>query len=263
MDPKSFNQRADAAAHAFGAAIERLVGVVPGATGRSGSQGTLLALTRSQIPALNVVMSTVEKPDAGEIADLAAVAAEEAGRHGFPWSIRLRGGPNEAIIRKAGEYGLTGKSEQPFMITPLTDASALPPQRGQVRVRALSGDEYNEFAEVLAAGFGAPPVIISSLYTPAVLDTQGFTAYLAEADGVAVAAGLGVVVEGHLGVINVATTPQHRRKGHARVMVEKILEDGRAAGAHTAYLHATDEAVGLFEGLGFRTAETWTSLIGS
>ncbi|MGW2433883.1 GNAT family N-acetyltransferase [Streptomyces sp. NPDC001640] len=263
MDPESFNQRADAAAHAFAAAIERLVGVVPGATGRRGSQGALLALTRSQIPALNVVMSTARKPDAGDIADLAAVAAEEAGRHGFPWSIRLRCSPDEAIMRKAGEYGLTGESGQPFMVMPLTDASALAPQGGQVRVRALSGDEYKEFAEVLAAGFGAPPVIISSLYTPAVLDTQGFTACVAEADGVAVAAGLGVVVEGHLGVINVATTPQHRRKGHARVLVEKILEDGRADGAHTAYLHATDEAVGLFEGLGFRTAETWTSLIGS
>jgi ribosomal protein S18 acetylase RimI-like enzyme len=263
MDPKSLSYRADAAAHAFKSAMERLVGVVPGATGRSGSQGTLLALTRSQIPALNVVMSTAKKPDAGEIAELAAVAAEEAGRLGFPWSIRLRGGPDEAIIRKAGEYGLTSESEQPFMVMPLTDASALPPEGGQVRVRALRGNEYNDFAEVLAAGFGAPPLIISSLYTPAVLDTRGFTAYLAEADGVAVAAGLGVVVEGHLGVINVATTPQHRRKGHARIMVEKILKDGRASGAHTAYLHATDEAVGLFESLGFRTAETWTSLIGA
>ncbi|MEU1540215.1 GNAT family N-acetyltransferase [Actinacidiphila glaucinigra] len=263
MDPKSLGDRADAAAHAFGSAMEKLVGVVPGATGRRGPQGTLLALTRSHIPALNVVMSTAREPDAGECADLAAVAAEEAGRHGFPWSIRLRGGPDDAIVRKAGEYGLTGKSEQPFMVMPLTGGSVLPPEGGRVRVRALSGAEYNEFAEVLAAGFGAPPVIISSLYTPAVLEAQGITAYVAEADGVAVAAGLGVVVEGHVGVINVATTPQHRGRGHARVVVEKILMDGRASGAHTAYLHATDEAVGLFESLGFHTVETWTSLIGS
>jgi GNAT superfamily N-acetyltransferase len=263
MDHTSLGSRADTAARAFGSAMERLVSVVPGATGRSGPEGTLLALTRSQIPALNVVMSTAKEPDAGEVADLAAVAAEEAGRGGFPWSIRLRGGPDEAITRRAVEYGLTGRSEQPFMVMPLKDASALAPEGGRVRVRVLSGHEYNDFADVLAAGFGAPPVIISSLYTPAVLDTQGISAYVAEADGVAVAAGLGVVVEDHLGVINVATAPQHRRKGHARVLVEEILADGRAAGAHTAYLHATDEAVGLFESLGFRTAETWTSLIGA
>ncbi|KUL76228.1 MULTISPECIES: GNAT family N-acetyltransferase [unclassified Streptomyces] len=263
MDHTSLASQADAAAYAFGSAMERLVSVVPGATGRSGSQGTLLALTRSQIPALNVVMSTLKKPDAEEIAELAAVAAAEAGRGGFPWSIRLRGGPDEAMTRTATEYGLTGRSEQPFMVLPLQDASALPPKTGPVRVRALSGDEYSGFAEVLAAGFGAPAVIISSLYTPAVLDAQGITAYMAEVDGVAVAAGLGVVVDGHLGVINVATTPQHRRRGHARVMVERILQDGRASGAHTAYLHATDEAAGLFESLGFRTAETWTSLIGT
>ncbi|MGW7660807.1 GNAT family N-acetyltransferase [Streptomyces sp. NPDC054756] len=263
MDPKSLASRADAAAHAFGSAMERLVSLVPGATGRSGSQGTLLALTRSQIPALNVVMSTVKKPDVEEIADLATVAAAEADRGGFPWSIRLRGGPDEAMTRKAREFGRTGKSEQPFMVLPLKDASAIPQDAGQVRVRVLGGDEYNDFAEVLAAGFGAPAVIISSLYTPAVLDAQGITAYVAEADGVAVAAGLGVVAGGHLGVINVATTPQHRRRGYARVMVDRILQDGRACGAHTAYLHATDEAVGLFESLGFHTAETWTSLIGT
>ncbi|MEU0913263.1 GNAT family N-acetyltransferase [Streptomyces althioticus] len=263
MDHTSLASQADSAAHAFGSAMERLVSVVPGATGRSCPQGTLLALTRSQIPALNVVMSTLKTPDAEEIADLAAVAAAEAGLGGFPWSIRLRGGPDEAITRKAGEYGLTGRSEQPFMVLPLQDAPTLPPKTGRVRVRALSGDEYNDFAEVLAAGFGAPAVIISSLYTPAVLDAQGITAYVAEADGVDVAAGLGVVVEGHLGVINVATTPQHRKRGHARVMVERILRDGRASGAHTAYLHATAETVGLFESLGFRTAETWTSLTGT
>ncbi|MDI9832604.1 hypothetical protein [Streptomyces sp. KAU_LT] len=45
-----------------------------------------------------------------------------------------------------------------------------------MRLRVLGGDEYHDLAEVLAAGFGVPAVIISSLYTPAVLDAQGITA---------------------------------------------------------------------------------------
>jgi ribosomal protein S18 acetylase RimI-like enzyme len=260
VEPTTLGDSADLAAHAFGTAMRTLVGLVPGATGRIGSHGTLLALTHARIPALNVVMSIAEKPDGEEIAELAAAAGKEAGELGFPWSIRLRGRPDEAVVRTAAGHGLAGESEQPFMVMPLTDALAARAQPGAVRVRALPGSEYGEFAEVLGAGFGAPPVIISSLYTPAVLDAPEITAYLAEVDGVAVAAGLGVVTEGHVGLINIATLPQHRRRGHARAVAEAIVRDGRAAGAHTAYLHATDEAVGLFENAGFRTAENWTSL---
>ncbi|MGY5045427.1 GNAT family N-acetyltransferase [Streptomyces sp. 900105755] len=237
-----------------------LVGVVPGATRRSGPQGTLLALTQAQIPALNVVMNIAEDPDGEEVADLAAVAAKEAEERGFPWSIRLRGRPDEAIARTADEYGLSCESEQLFMVMPLTGSSASQAQDGPVRVRALRGGESNDFAEVVGAGFGAPPVIISSAYTPAVLDAQEITAYLAEIDGVAVAAGLGVMAEGHVGVINIATLPQYRRRGHAQFMIERILSDGRVAGAHTAYLHTSNETVSLFESIGFRTTEKWTSL---
>lgn len=155
---------------------------------------------------------------------------------------------------------LSGESEQLFMIIPLTGSSAPRAQDRPVRVRALRGSESNDFAEVLGAGLGAPPVIISSAYTPAVLDAQEASAYLAEIDGVAVAAGLGVVAEGHVGLINIATLPRYRRRGHAQLVIERILSDGRAVGAHTAHLHASNETVSLFESVGFRITEKWTSL---
>lgn len=69
-----------------------------------------------------------------------------------------------------------GRAAAHLSCPPLKDASALPQETGQVRLRVLGGDEYNDFAEVLAAGFGTPAVIISSLCTPAVLDAQGITA---------------------------------------------------------------------------------------
>jgi hypothetical protein len=37
-----------------------------------------------------------------------------------------------------------------------------------------------------------------------------------------------------------------------------MLNDGRASGAHTAYLHATEDVLPFFEKLGFATRETWT-----
>jgi hypothetical protein len=39
-----------------------------------------------------------------------------------------------------------------------------------------------------------------------------------------------------------------------------MLRDGLQLGASTAYLHSTEPALRLFEGLGFRTMERWTSL---
>ncbi|MFJ9351614.1 hypothetical protein [Streptomyces sp. NPDC101237] len=90
MDLKTLGHGADAAARAFGAARATLVGVVPGATRRSGPQGTLLALTRTRIPALNVVMSMAKDPSGEEVADFAAVAAKEAAEKGFPQGIGFR-----------------------------------------------------------------------------------------------------------------------------------------------------------------------------
>jgi hypothetical protein len=79
----------------------------------------------------------------------------------------------------------------------------------------------------LAAGSGAPPGLAAAA-PAALLDDPRVTAYLSEEDGVAAAAGLGV------------------------------LADAGAAGAYTAFLHARPAGVPLYQALGFRVAEQWT-----
>lgn len=76
----------------------------------------------------------------------------------------------------------------------------------------------------------------------------------------AVCCGLAVLVEGRLGLFDIATAPAHRRRGLAKALCQDLLAWGRRHGAHTAYLQVTAGnvmAIRLYEALGFRLAYTY------
>ncbi|GAB2569127.1 hypothetical protein Aab01nite_08050 [Paractinoplanes abujensis] len=128
-------------------------------------------------------------------------------------------------------------------------------------VRRLASDEYETFADITGRAFDVAPAAVAALYTAEVLANPRIGAYVAEThNGTAVAAGVGLLTDGHLGIANVATIPAFRRQGYARVLTETILRRGALAGAHTAYLHAAHETVPFFERLGFTTRADWSLL---
>ncbi|MGW5565564.1 GNAT family N-acetyltransferase [Streptomyces tendae] len=256
----SYEKKVSDAAGAFQAAVQALAEARPDGFVEHGPGGALLALTRSLIPALNGIVSVTPTPDTAEIGLLCQKAEKEVGT--LPWSIRLRGEPDGELVALAAGHGLGTLSRQPFMLRGLTDGPATTePGRAAEPplVRLLEDDEHETFAAVLGAAFGAPPAIITSLYTPTVLGRPFVRAYLAEVDGVPAGAGLAVLTRQHVGLANIGTLPDHRRRGLGRAITDTILADARAAGAHTAYLHASDETVPLFERAGFRTEESWTA----
>ncbi|GGM18660.1 hypothetical protein GCM10010129_73640 [Streptomyces fumigatiscleroticus] len=237
--------------------MEELTGVLPDGYHERGPGGALLATTGSLIPALNGVMSVAAVPDSAEIAALCDAAEAHVGE--LPWSVRLRGEPEETIVAVAADHGLTTRTRQPFMLLSLGDGrSARQAASEPATVRPLRNDEHEVFAEVLGAAFGAPAFVISSLYTPLVLGQPFVRAYVAEADGVPAAAGLAILTGEHVGLVNIGTVPEYRRRGLARSVTARILRDAHAAGARTAYLHSSEEALPLFEYAGFRTEEYWT-----
>ncbi|MBM2614055.1 GNAT family N-acetyltransferase [Actinoplanes sp. LDG1-06] len=127
---------------------------------------------------------------------------------------------------------------------------------GLALVRRLASDEYETFADVIGRAFDVPAEEVARVYTAEVLANPLIGAYVAETgNGTPVAAGVGIVQDGHLGIANVGTVPAFRRQGYARVLTETILRRGALAGAHTAYLHAGDTTAPFFERLGF-TART-------
>jgi ribosomal protein S18 acetylase RimI-like enzyme len=74
-------------------------------------------------------------------------------------------------------------------------------------------------------------------------------------DGTPVSFAIGVAERGHLAVLNVATNPTERRRGHSKKVLESLYAWGQARGAHTAHLNVQADntrAVSLYSGLGFR-----------
>jgi len=162
----------------------------------------------------------------------------------------------------ATRLGLTGGDEQQFMVAELegrTSTGSVP--RDLALVRRLASDEAGTFARVVGLAFGVPDEVVARVYTAEAMANPQIGAYVAETTtGLAVAAGAGLLTQGHLGIANVGTLPGHRGHGYGRVLTEAILRRGRAAGAHTAYLHTSDDTVPFFERLGFTPRAGWTML---
>lgn len=94
------------------------------------------------------------------------------------------------------------------------------------------------------------------------LATDGFRAYLVEDDGRAVASGVGWLDEhlpspyllsglrGH--IASMSTDPDHRRRGHARVVFQALMDWFGSLGIARVDLRATEEGGVLYEQFGFR-----------
>jgi ribosomal protein S18 acetylase RimI-like enzyme len=74
-------------------------------------------------------------------------------------------------------------------------------------------------------------------------------------EGQVVAVGLGVVDQGYIGLFDIVTAPELRRKGFGRRVVLALLNWGKENGATQAYLQVVPTnmpAINLYAGLGFR-----------
>jgi ribosomal protein S18 acetylase RimI-like enzyme len=84
------------------------------------------------------------------------------------------------------------------------------------------------------------------------------TCYAAlKSDSETVAVGLGVIDGDFMGLFDIVTDINHRRRGYGRAIMDALLHHGKANGATTAYLQAmttNDPALSLYEGMGFREA---------
>ena len=94
--------------------------------------------------------------------------------------------------------------------------------------------------ELFAAGFGGRLEDLGPAMAAEVLRRPGMNAYVGRSDGTPCTVGLGALHGGHVGVFNIATPPRHRRHGHGHAVTAHVVAEGVAAGAHTAYLQASE-----------------------
>lgn len=111
------------------------------------------------------------------------------------------------------------------------------------------------FCRVLVAGFGLPEAMArgwAEASQGAGLGSTPWRLFLGRLDGEPVATNMGFNGAGVASFYGLAVVPQARRKGIAAAITLTPLLSARDAGYHHAVLFSTDEAVPLYEHLGFR-----------
>jgi GNAT superfamily N-acetyltransferase len=124
---------------------------------------------------------------------------------------------------------------------------------------------------LIRPGEGAAMVAAMRRYVHRELPSGGIVAWIVEADGLSVAAGVLSIVKtspapgfeddevaGH--IHNIWTEPEHRRRGLAGQIVEAMLAWCRKHGVHRLTLNATDDGRGIYTAFGFRPSTAGMAL---
>lgn len=124
-------------------------------------------------------------------------------------------------------------------------------------IEVLDPEQAVVHAELAAAGFQAPADVFLGLMTPAVIGRPGVRTYVGKVAGEPVVTGVGICLENHVGVFNVATLPAHRRRGYGAMITGRAVRDGFDRGARWAWLQSSPDGYSVYEKLGFTTLESW------
>jgi ribosomal protein S18 acetylase RimI-like enzyme len=238
------------AARAFSAFLDLNVVHRPGAWRRPGRNGTRLVSLGAPLATFNGVFGIEGEPRPADLQEYVTQAGHR------PWSVFSRLQPSASLRTAAAAAGLVAARSSPAMVR----ATGLLPEETAKVVRVAGAAGRERYIDALAAGFGAPKELFDELMTEPLMKAPGVTSYLIEVDGEPVATGSGVVAEGLVGIYNIATLPEHRRRGYGRLATEAVMRDGFAAGVEGAYLMASDMGEHLYLSMGFETVENWSYL---
>jgi N-acetylglutamate synthase len=216
--------------------------------------GLLAFATGIPLVGLNGVSCSRLDPDPEE---LRRVLGELKSR-GLPHMLQLRPGTDGAAVAVADQEGLTPDADVPLMRlddpAPLDRAGSIAPG---LTIRQLGPDETTLHPLTVAAGFEEAPEHFLRLLPPSVMAFDGLRAYVGEVDGEVVTTALGMTRGDNVGIFNVATPPEHRRRGYGMAVSARAAADGFATGASWAWLQSSPAGHGVYEALGFRTLERW------
>lgn len=182
-------------------------------------------------------------------ADVDAIA-QRFGRHGLPPIFRLVSDPalkstDELLIERGYRF-----SDLSLVMTAPLDAANSSPRLCLMDDATAWLDLFQAVASKPVAGRAVHLEILRRIAHPC--------AYAVRYEGtVPVSCGLAVVVDGRVGLFDIATRASHRGKGLATEVCRGLLAWARGVGASSAYLQvigANTAALRLYESLGYRYA---------
>ena len=211
------------------------------------------ALASRRVNSLNAVT-----PEAGQFPDVITEAASICAKKGVKFHIRMLPLAGNEAVEHLQALGVSGAAETTVKTVSLDREFPVDPR---VTIATSMTDEWlNTYLAADWHADGEREVIKSALAS--VQMPQTFA--MAYDGGVPCAVGRGVVENGWLGIYQIATLPDARRRGFANGVMTALLEWGKSQTAQNAYLQVVSgnaPARTLYKGLGFQplyTYDYWT-----
>jgi ribosomal protein S18 acetylase RimI-like enzyme len=159
------------------------------------------------------------------------------------------------VTAAARALGLTEAGRLPVLVA---RAAELRETEATLDVSTIAPREVAAALDVLTEAFAEPRDVFARIGDAAL--AAGARWYAGRVDGAVVSTGLGLAVGGATGIFNVATAPEHRRRGHGSALTARAARDGFADGAVLAYLQASPAGHSSYRRLGFRDVDEYVVL---
>src|SRR5215212_9553813 len=194
------------------------VGFIADAKVRIGNGYRVISVPSFPIPLVNAVWAD-GTDEASALADLPA-ALDEVRAAGVAPAVVGREGVDSGVLDAARKLGLTHEERIPAMVVSAEGFAQGP--RPEVECRLVGSDPelLDAALDVLARGFGAPREFFASLFASG-MQAEGLEVWVAFADRVPVSTATGLTRGAAVGVFNVATPPEYRRKGYGARITAK------------------------------------------
>jgi ribosomal protein S18 acetylase RimI-like enzyme len=230
---------------------ERLAGVMDGARFERRDGYALLTFPTLPIPSFNGVW-----PDEDSAADALHDALAEVETQGIAVGVLTRSGETPAVDKAARELGLTTSERIPGLVANAGDLVGPVVSELEV-IRVETADGFAQALAVAAEAFELPADLLAPLYMLEVTGLDGFEVYLGRAAGRDVTTAASYVVDGDVGIFNVATPSEYRGRGYGVTITSHAILEGFAAGADFAYLQSSAIGESVYRRLGFREVMTY------
>lgn len=194
-----------------------------------------------------------EETVAGRIPDV--LAWFEQTRRPYAWWVGPADTPG-SLGQRLQDAGLEAAQTDPAMVADLAGLKSADTSPGGLAIRRVTTpEELHAFARINAANWSPPDRFVVRYYTlatQALLDPRSpIWLYIGYLGDVPVATSELTVGGGVVGLYNVSTDANYRRRGFGSALTLKPLLDAREAGFHTAILQAEPDGIRVYARLGF------------
>ncbi len=170
--------------------------------------------------------------------------------HGVPFLVWVRDGVDPTLVERALDVGFVEVGRPPAMA--LSPIGRIPHPPADVTVEEIVDEAgIADYRRVLHQGFGLPDDLLERIATPETAWGDGFAAVVIRAGGEPAACAHLAITGTTAGIFNVATVPDHRRRGLGAAATWAAIDIAATRGCDHAILQSTAMGHSVYRGMGF------------